>query len=103
MQELTPENGHQATYDMVAKYMQDTGAGPTGDNYDLLHLFQLERENESARYQPFTATDNRMLLWHGSKISNLIGILKQGLRIKPAQANESVSISSISLYMCNSY
>lgn len=103
MQELTPENGHQASYDMVAKYMQDTGAGPSGENYDLLHLFQLERENESARFQPFTAVDNRMLLWHGSKISNLIGILKQGLRIKPAQANESVSIFSISIFMRDSY
>jgi Poly(ADP-ribose) polymerase, regulatory domain/Poly(ADP-ribose) polymerase catalytic domain/WGR domain len=100
MQELTPENGHQVTYDMVAKYMQDTGAGPTGDNYDLLHLFQLERESEAVRYQPFAAIDNRMLLWHGSKISNLIGILKQGLRIKPAQAYESVSVFGTAFFVC---
>jgi poly [ADP-ribose] polymerase len=80
---------------MVAKYMQGTGGGPTGENYDLLHLFSLEREGEASRFKPFATNENRMLLWHGSKISNFIGILKQGLRIKPAQANESVCTSRI--------
>lgn len=95
IQELSPDNGHEDIYNMVAKYMQGTGGGPTGENYDLLHLFSLEREDEASRFRPFATNENRMLLWHGSKISNFIGILKQGLRIKPAQANESVCISRI--------
>ncbi|KAG2188413.1 hypothetical protein INT44_001166 [Umbelopsis vinacea] len=103
MQEITPESGHQATYDMVAKYMQDTADRTDGNNYDLLHLFQLERENEAVRHQPFATVDNRMLLWHGSKISNMVGILKQGLRIKPAQAYESGSMFGSGLYFADTF
>lgn len=29
---------------------------------------------------------NRMLLWHGSRLSNWAGILSQGLRIAPPEA-----------------
>lgn len=27
--------------------------------------------------------DNKMLLWHGSRLTNFVGILSQGLRIAP--------------------
>ena len=29
---------------------------------------------------------NRMLLWHGSRLTNYVGILSQGLRIAPPEA-----------------
>lgn len=90
IQELSPKTGDEEIYNAISKYMQETGAGPSGEDYDLLHLFSVDRKGEAASYQPFATNDNRMLLWHGSKISNFIGILKQGLRIKPGQAYESV-------------
>jgi poly [ADP-ribose] polymerase len=30
--------------------------------------------------------DNKLLLWHGSRITNFVGILSQGLRIAPPEA-----------------
>ena len=29
---------------------------------------------------------NKMLLWHGSRLTNFVGILSQGLRIAPPEA-----------------
>ena len=34
----------------------------------------------------YNTLHNRMLLWHGSRISNFAGILSQGLRIAPPEA-----------------
>eukprot|EP00729_Bicosta_minor_P021189 gene21189-35648_t len=48
--------------------------------------FVIEREGEDARFKPFEADANRQLLWHGSRLSNYVGILSQGLRIAPPEA-----------------
>ncbi|XP_019863495.1 PREDICTED: poly [ADP-ribose] polymerase 2-A-like, partial [Amphimedon queenslandica] len=48
--------------------------------------FNLERHGEKKRYKPFSKLDNRMLLWHGSRLTNFVGILSQGLRIAPPEA-----------------
>jgi poly [ADP-ribose] polymerase len=37
-------------------------------------------------FMQFASTGNRMLLWHGSRLSNWTGILSQGLRIAPPEA-----------------
>ncbi len=34
----------------------------------------------------FVVVDARMLLWHGSRLSNWVGILSQGLRVAPPEA-----------------
>ncbi|KAM3589297.1 hypothetical protein VKS41_000165 [Umbelopsis sp. WA50703] len=103
IQELSPETGHEELHNAISKYMQETGAGPSGEHYDLLHLFSVDRKGEAARYQPFATNENRMLLWHGSKISNFIGILKQGLRIKPGQAYETGSMFGSGLYFADMF
>jgi poly [ADP-ribose] polymerase len=50
----------------------------------LLDIFEVNREGEEARYKK--NIPNQMLLWHGSRLSNLVGILSQGLSIAPAEA-----------------
>ncbi|KAG2186273.1 hypothetical protein INT43_002711 [Umbelopsis isabellina] len=103
IQELSPKSGHEELYNAISKYMQETGAGPSGEHYDLLHLFSVDRKGEAASYEPFATNENRMLLWHGSKISNFIGILKQGLRIKPGQAYETGSMFGSGLYFADMF
>ena len=48
-------------------------------------MFKLERDGEDKRYNP-KKLGNKMLLWHGSRFSNFVGILSQGLRIAPPEA-----------------
>ena len=35
---------------------------------------------------PFEKLDNKALLWHGTRLSNVVGILKNGLKIAPTEA-----------------
>ncbi|XP_041018199.1 poly [ADP-ribose] polymerase 2 isoform X2 [Juglans microcarpa x Juglans regia] len=57
-------------------------------NYDvdIVQIFRVSREGEPERFKKFSSTKNRMLLWHGSRLTNWTGILSQGLRIAPPEA-----------------
>eukprot|EP00667_Euglena_gracilis_P002735 EG_transcript_2740 len=60
--------------------------GPTHKAYKLevLDILEVQREGEAERFQ--AGLPNRKLLWHGSRLSNMLGILLQGLRIAPPEA-----------------
>lgn len=74
-------------YQLVKNYMQSTSQG----NHELVHLMAVNRAEEEKRFRPFETEDNRQLLWHGSRVGNFMGILKQGLRISPRTSNSNVS------------
>ena len=50
-------------------------------------MYSIEREGEIDRYTK--NLPNKTLLWHGSRLSNFVGILSQGLRIAPPEAPSS--------------
>ncbi|KAI4349674.1 hypothetical protein L6164_010234 [Bauhinia variegata] len=85
--ELIPVEVDSLEFSMVAKYMRNTHA-KTHSNYtvDIVQLFKVSREGEAERFRKFSSTKNRMLLWHGSRLTNWTGILSQGLRIAPPEA-----------------
>ncbi|OQV17931.1 Poly [ADP-ribose] polymerase 2 [Hypsibius exemplaris] len=69
-------------FKLIEQYLSMTH-GPTHSEYtlELLDAFQLAKDAD------FKADiGNRMLLWHGSRLSNFVGILSQGLRIAPPEA-----------------
>ena len=51
----------------------------------IANIFAIERKGEAARISEWNNLQNRMLLFHGSKTSNFLGILSQGLRIAPSE------------------
>jgi poly [ADP-ribose] polymerase 2/3/4 len=46
-------------------------------------IFEVEKENEK---ELFNDLGNKMLLWHGSCLTNFAGIISQGLRVAPPEA-----------------
>ena len=44
------------------------------------------RRGEGEKYEKFQHLDNRRLLFHGTSMTNMLGILAQGLRIAPPEA-----------------
>jgi poly [ADP-ribose] polymerase 2/3/4 len=67
------------------KYLQTTHANThTSYQLELVDLFSLKSEVEDIRYTKDIG--NKMLLWHGSRLTNFVGILSQGLRIAPPEA-----------------
>ncbi|KAF8773151.1 Poly [ADP-ribose] polymerase like protein [Argiope bruennichi] len=49
-------------------------------------VFKINRHGEKDKYKKFKDLHNKKLLWHGSRLTNYVGILSQGLRIAPPEA-----------------
>ncbi|MPC33378.1 Poly [ADP-ribose] polymerase 2 [Portunus trituberculatus] len=82
--DLTPLPKESEEYKIIEKYMKTTHA-KTHNHYTLKLLEVLECRKDS-EHQRFKDVGNKMLLWHGSRMSNWAGILSQGLRIAPPEA-----------------
>eukprot|EP01112_Ceratiomyxa_fruticulosa_P004485 TRINITY_DN15024_c0_g1_i1.p1 TRINITY_DN15024_c0_g1~~TRINITY_DN15024_c0_g1_i1.p1 ORF type:complete len:453 (-),score=101.32 TRINITY_DN15024_c0_g1_i1:58-1359(-) len=52
----------------------------------VISIHRVERYAERERFQKWSVLSNRLLLWHGSRVSNFLGILSLGLRIAPPEA-----------------
>lgn len=63
------------------RYLHNTH-GTTHSSYkmEILDVFSVEKDTG------FVDGSNKMLLWHGSRLTNWPGILSQGLRIAPPEA-----------------
>lgn len=74
-------------FKLLSTYVQNTH-GPTHTNYtlDIEEIFKVVRKGEDRRYKPFKKLHNRQLLWHGSRLTNYVGILSNGLKIAPPEA-----------------
>ncbi|CAI0469681.1 unnamed protein product [Linum tenue] len=85
--ELTPIEVDSKEYSLVATYMSNTHA-KTHSQYtvDIVQILKVSREGDAERFRKFSSMENRMLLWHGSRLTNWTGILSQGLRIAPPEA-----------------
>jgi poly [ADP-ribose] polymerase len=76
------------TFRTLDSYLQRTLASTHKAKYDLdiIDAFTVSRHSESERFEPWLDLHNHQLLWHGSRVSNFVGILSQGLRIAPPEA-----------------
>lgn len=85
--ELLPLDHKSEEFTLINRYVQNTHAD-THDAYSLevIDVFKVNRQGEKRRYKPFKNLHNRQLLWHGSRITNFVGILSHGLKIAPPEA-----------------
>lgn len=68
-----------ADYKLLKEYFDNTKGGFT--QVTVGDIYEVERPVEHTLYN--SKLGNNMLLWHGSRIANFVGILSQGLRIAP--------------------
>lgn len=66
----------------------------------LLDCFKVSRKGEAEKYNP-QKLNNKMLLWHGSRFSNFVGILSQGLRIAPLEAPKTGYLYGKGIYFAD--
>eukprot|EP01113_Clastostelium_recurvatum_P012377 TRINITY_DN1642_c0_g1_i2.p1 TRINITY_DN1642_c0_g1~~TRINITY_DN1642_c0_g1_i2.p1 ORF type:complete len:381 (+),score=131.70 TRINITY_DN1642_c0_g1_i2:139-1143(+) len=86
---ITPLDKSGALYQQLEKYTYNTH-----DNKQFRFgivvedIFEVAREGERARFESarWHEIENRQLLWHGSRLTNWVGITSQGLRIAPPEA-----------------
>jgi poly [ADP-ribose] polymerase 2/3/4 len=81
---LKPLEQEDEMFKLINEYLQKTHA-PTHNNYKLklLEVYEAKKLDE---HKNFKDLGNRMLLWHGSRLTNWAGILRQGLKIAPPEA-----------------
>uniref|UniRef100_A0A3Q0S7H7 Poly [ADP-ribose] polymerase n=1 Tax=Amphilophus citrinellus TaxID=61819 RepID=A0A3Q0S7H7_AMPCI len=82
---MQPLDSSNPEYKLIEKYLQSTHA-PTHSDYTMtvLDIFSVDRDGESNNF--LSQLHNKTLLWHGSRLSNWVGILSQGLRVAPPEA-----------------
>ncbi|KAI3923415.1 hypothetical protein MKW92_030016 [Papaver armeniacum] len=78
-------------YLLVEKYLLTTHASRHKEwMLELEDVFALDREGEFDKFAPYREKlQNKMLLWHGSRLTNFVGILSHGLRIAPPEVPSS--------------
>ncbi|CAI5728881.1 unnamed protein product [Hyaloperonospora brassicae] len=75
--------------------------------YCISNVFEVERRGESERFddlmkeRPDLRATQTHLLWHGTKRTNLLGILSQGLRVAPPEAPHHGYAYGKGLYFAN--
>ena len=68
-------------YEIIETYLKNGNV-----NKKLINIYAVERREEAERFTPYKNFKNRLILWHGTRMSNFMGILAQGLRIAPPEA-----------------
>lgn len=83
--EIKPVSKNSKVWNMIKDYVHNTHA-PTHSNYtvELLEIYEIQRNDERETFEKnYGSMDNRQLLWHGTRLTNYISILKQGLLLRP--------------------
>jgi len=84
--EITPLEQYRFEYQMIKEMVENTQSQQFDFKIELEEIFELKRIGETERFAPYTKLPHHRLLWHGSRLSNYIGLLSQGIRIAPPEA-----------------
>ncbi|XP_051778258.1 poly [ADP-ribose] polymerase 2 [Erpetoichthys calabaricus] len=82
---LEPLDHNSKEFKILERCLLSTHACTHSDyTLTLLDVFKMEKQGEKDAFQQDIG--NRILLWHGSRLSNWVGILTKGLRVAPPEA-----------------
>jgi len=86
--QLTPLDKNSELYKQLSTYATRGHDMNYFSNFkvEVQDIFEVVREEETERWKKWMNSQNRYLLWHGSRLTNFVGILSQGLRIAPPEA-----------------
>jgi len=94
-------------YQILVDYLKNSKAPTHNFNFSVEEIFELERPKEKEAYDIYSKyIKNKTLLFHGTRVSNMMGILKNGLVVDPSRLGINVSITGkmfgMGLYFANS-
>ncbi|KXX76020.1 Poly [ADP-ribose] polymerase 2 [Madurella mycetomatis] len=104
MQEMTPLDPTSGEFTQLQDYLNGSRGSTHGHTYKVEAIFRIERDGEKDRFDSSTfgkMSQNRRLLWHGSRCTNFGGILSQGLRIAPPEAPVSGYMFGKGIYLAD--
>jgi hypothetical protein len=68
------------------------------EKVSIANIFAVERIGERDNIKTWDKIGNKMLLWHGTKPENVVGILQTGFRIAPACAETTGAMFGEGIY-----
>eukprot|EP00727_Mastigamoeba_balamuthi_P013834 m51a1_g9073 putative poly (1092) ;mRNA; r:138588-142601 len=83
---MEPVPAGSPEWKVIEQYARNTTSPSCGFSIRVSSVFRVQREGEEERFSAHKADQNRVLLWHGSRTTNYVGIVSQGLRIAPPEA-----------------
>ncbi|AYV85077.1 MAG: poly(ADP-ribose) polymerase [Satyrvirus sp.] len=105
--EIVPLGKNNDMYNILANYLKNSKAPTHNFSYEILNIFEVNRENERETYEDFSKNlKNKTLLFHGTRCCNLIGIFKNGMLCDPSKLGINVCVTGkmfgMGLYFANS-
>lgn len=81
---IFPVDVESAEHLKIGEYANNTFASDHQEfAFKIEQIFKIDRNGEKERFREFEGNTNRMLLWHGSRVTNLPSILQNGLKVSP--------------------
>ncbi|CAH0477959.1 unnamed protein product [Peronospora belbahrii] len=80
---MKPLSKREKEFKIIEKFINKTNGG---SKLKINTILKIARPEEDTHKTVLISLDNHKLLWHGSRLSNFVGILSQGLRIAPPEA-----------------
>lgn len=84
--ELEPVDKSSEEFKRIALYTANSHGKTHHYKLEVESVFRVKRAGEDTRRATMKKVGNSQMLWHGSRATNYIGILSQGLRIAPKEA-----------------
>eukprot|EP01129_Flabellula_baltica_P002999 TRINITY_DN12865_c0_g1_i1.p1 TRINITY_DN12865_c0_g1~~TRINITY_DN12865_c0_g1_i1.p1 ORF type:complete len:501 (-),score=112.46 TRINITY_DN12865_c0_g1_i1:47-1489(-) len=84
--EINPLERYRSEYQLIEDMVNNTQSDEFDFEVEVDTVFEIDRAGEEERFEPYKKLPHHRLLWHGSRLTNYIGILSQGLRIAPPEA-----------------
>lgn len=92
--DILPMDKTDGMYKTLKKYIINSKAPTHNFDFKILNMYEINRHGERQKYDDYSEKiNNRMLLFHGTRTSNLIGILKNGLVCDPSKLGININIS----------
>ena len=85
-------------YETLIQYIENTSKTD-----EIVNIFRVTRRGEVERMDAFKDLPNHYLLFHGTKIFNLIGIFSSGLKIAPPEAPITGYLFGKGIYLADMY
>jgi len=84
-------------------FLQELVTSTTSHEFSLTvtQAFTIDRPQENPSFWPFSKLPNQKLLWHGSRVTNFVGILSKGLRVAPKEAPSSGYMFGKGIYLAD--
>jgi poly [ADP-ribose] polymerase len=85
-------------FETLEKYINNTSGQDK-----IINIFRVTRKGETEKINAFKDLPNHYLLFHGTKIFNLIGIFSNGLKIAPPEAPMTGYLYGKGIYLADMY